>query len=66
MRVVRICLDLTSYMTFTEVPIGCPLRLVVSEKTLAQSSVEWKERSTHDTKLISFTDIVSYVETFIR
>lgn len=44
--------------------IGVPLRVIVSEKSLAQSSVEWKERSGSESKLVPLTDIISYVETF--
>ncbi len=46
--------------------LGMPLRLVVSEKSLAQSSIEWKERASTESKLVTLTDIVSYVETFAR
>lgn len=46
--------------------LGMPLRLVVSEKSLAASSVEWKERASTESKLVPLTDIVSYVETFAR
>jgi prolyl-tRNA synthetase len=37
--------------------IGCPLRLVVSEKTLAKKSVEWKERKSATVKLVKLTAI---------
>ncbi len=39
--------------------IGCPVRLVVSKKTLAQDSVELKLRNSKDFKLIKLTDILS-------
>lgn len=38
--------------------IGLPLRLVISEKTLAESSVEWKERSEDASRLIKLEDII--------
>ena len=37
--------------------IGIPLRLVVSEKTLAVSSVEWKERSKAKSSLLKLSDL---------
>jgi prolyl-tRNA synthetase len=45
--------------------IGLPLRLVVSEKTLAQDSVEWKERTGAETKLVPLKDAVGAAKTFI-
>lgn len=36
--------------------IGIPLRLVVSTKTLAESSVEWKERHEKDARLVKLED----------
>jgi len=45
--------------------LGLPLRLVVSEKTLAQNSVEWKERSCPDNRLISAGDLLESVRQFI-
>lgn len=37
--------------------IGLPLRLVVSEKTLAQNSIEWKERNKEKAKLVKIKEI---------
>jgi len=37
--------------------IGCPIRLVVSKKTLAQDSVELKYRKPDETKLIKIRDL---------
>lgn len=37
--------------------IGCPIRLVVSPKTLEQDSVEVKLRSEEDSKLVKFSEI---------
>src|SRR3989339_185965 len=45
--------------------LGMPLRLVVSEKTLAQESVEWKERSCPDSRLISQADILESIQSFL-
>ncbi|NQU83282.1 MAG: hypothetical protein HQ536_01080 [Parcubacteria group bacterium] len=41
--------------------IGIPLRLVVSERTLAKNSVEWKERATKDSKNIKLDKAVGEV-----
>jgi len=41
--------------------IGIPLRIVVSKKTLEKDSVEVKNRSSKDAKLIKIKDINSYV-----
>lgn len=45
--------------------IGIPLRLVVSEKTLRENSIEWKERSSEEAKLVGVTDIVEMVKSFV-
>ena len=37
--------------------IGAPLRLVVSEKTLAKKSVEWKERKSEAIKLVKISSL---------
>ncbi len=44
--------------------IGIPLRLVVSEKTLTEDSVEWKERAGKDIRLVKLNDIKEEVESF--
>ncbi|MBI2474873.1 hypothetical protein HYV69_00380 [Candidatus Uhrbacteria bacterium] len=41
--------------------IGIPLRLVVSEKSLAEDSVEWKERHEETAQLVKLTDLVEEV-----
>ncbi len=41
--------------------IGCPVRLVVSKKTLAQDSVELKLRSSKDFKLVKLTEILKHI-----
>ncbi|MDP3793053.1 MAG: aminoacyl--tRNA ligase-related protein [bacterium] len=41
--------------------IGCPIRLVISNKTLTQDSVELKRRNQKDFKLIKLTEIVKSI-----
>lgn len=38
--------------------IGLPLRLVVSEKTLKEDSIEWKGRSDAEAKLVKIADVI--------
>jgi len=42
--------------------IGIPLRLVVSDKTLDQDSVEWKERASTEMEMVGLGDIKAKVE----
>jgi len=42
--------------------IGCPIRLVVSEKTLEKDSVEYKERNKKEAKLIKISEITKFVK----
>jgi len=42
--------------------IGCPYRLVISQKTLLQNGVELKKRSSQETEIINFNDITAYVQ----
>lgn len=46
--------------------IGIPLRLVISEKTLKEDSVEWKERSSKDMNLIKLEAIKEAVENWVK
>lgn len=46
--------------------IGIPLRLVVSAKTLAGSSVEWKERHEKDARLVKLEDAVEQVSEWFK
>lgn len=46
--------------------MGLPLRLVVSEKTLAESSVEWKERKSEGAHLVKLEDTVEDTTALIR
>lgn len=41
--------------------IGCPIRLVISNKTLAQDSVELKHRNQKDFRLIKLTELINYI-----
>ncbi len=41
--------------------IGCPTRIIVSKKSLASSSVEVKNRSTGEVKMMPLTEIVNMV-----
>jgi prolyl-tRNA synthetase len=42
--------------------IGLPVRLVISEKTLAESSVEWKDRKTGEQKMVPLAQAVEEVK----
>ncbi|MBI2644704.1 proline--tRNA ligase [Candidatus Uhrbacteria bacterium] len=42
--------------------IGLPHRIVISEKTLAQDSGEWKERASKEIKILRLSDIVSLMK----
>ncbi|MDP2632070.1 MAG: aminoacyl--tRNA ligase-related protein [Candidatus Uhrbacteria bacterium] len=46
--------------------IGLPLRLVVSEKTLREDSVEWKERASEEMQLIELDKIKEAVQTWVK
>lgn len=45
--------------------IGIPLRFVISEKTLSEDSVEWKERRASEAKLIALDDAVENIDSFL-
>lgn len=45
--------------------IGIPLRLVVSEKTMAENAVEWKERSATEASRVPMADVIASVQTWI-
>lgn len=45
--------------------LGMPLRLVVSEKSLKEDSVEWKLRSSAESKLVKLRDIVEEAVDFV-
>jgi prolyl-tRNA synthetase len=46
--------------------IGIPLRLVVSQKSLAQGSVEWKERHEQDARLVKLEDVGEQVKEWLQ
>ncbi|HBR80089.1 MAG: Proline-tRNA ligase [Candidatus Uhrbacteria bacterium GW2011_GWE2_45_35] len=46
--------------------IGIPLRLVISEKTLKENSVEWKERSAENSQLVLLSEIVTSIKKFLE
>ncbi|MCD6300913.1 MAG: proline--tRNA ligase [Staphylothermus sp.] len=41
--------------------IGCPFRIVVSERTLAQESVEIKKRNESESNIVPLDDIISFL-----
>lgn len=45
--------------------IGLPLRLVVSEKTLKEDSIEWKERAGGEMKFVKEGDVIEAVKVFL-
>jgi prolyl-tRNA synthetase len=45
--------------------IGLPLRILISEKTLKEDSVEWKLRAEADAKLMKLQDVMEEVQSFI-
>ena len=45
--------------------IGLPLRIVISEKTLKEDSVEWKFRESKENELVKLQDIVENVGTWL-
>ena len=46
--------------------IGCPLRLVVSEKTLKENSVEWKERVGGDARLAPLDGLTAEIAAWMK
>lgn len=46
--------------------IGVPLRLIISEKTLKEESVEWKERHSAESRLMKIEDVMEAVESFLK
>lgn len=46
--------------------IGIPLRLVVSEKTLKENSVEWKERTSDEAKLVPMVEVIELIKSFLQ
>ena len=46
--------------------IGIPLRLVVSAKSLAEGSVEWKERHEKDARLVKIEDVLDEAQEWVK
>ena len=45
--------------------IGIPLRLIISEKSLKEESIEWKLRSSSEAKLVKLEDALEDVKSFV-
>lgn len=45
--------------------IGIPLRLIISEKSLKEESVEWKLRNSSEAKLVKLEDTLEDVKSFV-
>jgi len=45
--------------------IGIPLRLVISQKSLVDGSIEWKERHESQARLVKQENIIEEIQTFI-
>jgi len=46
--------------------IGVPLRLVISEKSLKENAVEWKERSQSESRLVPIETIAEEILEFVK
>lgn len=46
--------------------LGMPLRILVSEKTLKEDSVEWKLRAEKDARLVKIQDVMEEVQAFAK
>ncbi len=46
--------------------IGIPLRILISEKSLKEDSVEWKERTGTESRLVKLTDLVEEAMQFVK
>ncbi len=46
--------------------IGIPLRIVISEKSLKEDSVEWKERHSSESMLVNVAAAKEKIESFVR
>lgn len=46
--------------------IGAPLRILISEKSLKEESVEWKERISAEGRLVKFVDVVEEIGEFVK
>lgn len=46
--------------------IGAPLRILISEKSLKEESVEWKERTGTESRLVKLVDVIEEVQEFVK
>jgi prolyl-tRNA synthetase len=46
--------------------IGIPVRLVISERTLEEGQVEWKERSSADAKMVKITSLIDDLKLYYK
>ncbi|MBI2484918.1 hypothetical protein HYW18_02085 [Candidatus Uhrbacteria bacterium] len=46
--------------------IGLPLRLVLSERTMKEQSVEWKRRMAEEAQMVRLDDVLEDIQTFLR
>ncbi|OGL61907.1 hypothetical protein A3C09_02885 [Candidatus Uhrbacteria bacterium RIFCSPHIGHO2_02_FULL_47_44] len=46
--------------------IGAPLRVIVSEKSLKEESVEWKERAGTESRLVKLADVLEEIKEFVK
>jgi len=46
--------------------LGMPLRIVISEKTMMENSVEWKLRWEKDIQLVGIVDVVEQIKEFVN
>lgn len=44
--------------------LGLPVRIIVSERTLKDDGVEWKERTSSEKKLVKFADVMEDLKNF--
>jgi prolyl-tRNA synthetase len=44
--------------------IGLPIRLVVSSKTLEQNSVEWKERRSEESSMVTLENLIENIKQY--
>jgi len=46
--------------------LGMPLRIVISEKTMAENAVEWKLRWEDEIRLVELGDVVEEIQAFLK
>lgn len=46
--------------------IGCALRIVLSKRTMAEASVEWKERATKESKNVKIENLKNEVHSYLQ